>query len=83
MKTCPEILKKLFPGESSKELSKIWEFVYSPELSSIMNRPTINIMQLDALLIAKYGEYEGSMKDFIGKNFGEDIANDFNELITI
>lgn len=77
-----ELITKLFPGESREDLSKIWKQVFSPELSSIMNRPSLDIIKLDDLLIAKYGQYKGSMKDFIKNSFGEDVFNAFQEMIT-
>ena len=81
--TLPLIIKTIFPDKSSLELGKIWHELFEVELSCIMRRPTLNIIKLDELMIAEYGEYEGSMKDNIQKRYGDEFLKDFNEAIII
>ena len=81
--TLPELLKIMFPNKSQKELSEIWKVVFSSELSTIMARPTFDIIALDILLQKEYGEYKGSMKYFIKAKFGDNFLKEFNETISI
>jgi len=65
----------MFPEQEQKELSSIWGLVFSSELSSIFGKPTLDPIKLDECLISQYGEYEGSLKDFIEGKFGKDVFN--------
>lgn len=66
-------IKKMFP--ESDDLSSIWKEVFDPVLSAITGKPQLNVVKLDELLIAEYGEYKGSLEDFIVSEFGEDVMN--------
>lgn len=65
--TKPEAIKKMFPNKSKDELSELWEEIFIPEAKMI------NPVKLDNYLIEEYGEYSGSLADFIFDNFGDDV----------
>lgn len=73
--TTQEAIKKMFPTQGSKELSSIWNLIFSSEMSMIFGKPTLDPCKLDECLINQYGEYEGSLKDFIINKFGEKVYN--------
>jgi len=71
--TTPEAIKKMFPKVSQQRLSEIWEKVYLPGISAIIGKIQIHPGILDDLLVEEYGQYEGSLEDFIRNKFGEDV----------
>ena len=70
--TTQEAIGKMFPQQKQTELSSIWNLVFSSEMSAILGKPTLDPTKLDDCLISQYGEYEGSLKDFIINKFGEE-----------
>ena len=79
-------IKTIFPKKSNEEYKAIFKKVFSPELSAITNRPTVDILAFDEFIVAEYGDYTEkglSMKKFLSQKFGENLVNDFNEIITI
>ena len=71
--TKPEAIKKLFPNKSNPELSEIWKKVFQPEVSAYIGKPFINPGILDELLIEEYGDYNGTLGEFISGKFGQDV----------
>jgi len=67
--TKQEAVLKMFPNKDRKFLGEVWDDI------TFANSPTFNIMELDDKLIAEYGEYEGSMKDFVTNKFGLEVAD--------
>lgn len=77
--TTAEAIKKMFnPKVSQNRLSEIWEKVYLPEISAIVGKIQIHPVILDDLLVEVYGQYEGSLEDFIRNKFGEDVLEAIN-----
>lgn len=67
------IIKKLFPGKTQIELSKIWFEVFETDITAMFGKPFINPVRLDEIYQKEYGEYEGSFKDAVIARFGEDL----------
>lgn len=67
------IIKKLFPGKTQIELSKIWFEVFETDITAMFGKPFINPVRLDEIYQKEYGEYEGSFKDAVIVRFGEDL----------
>jgi hypothetical protein len=73
MMTKQEALRKIFPEADNELLASIWSLWFQPELSEFMGEPFFNPVELDNAIIKIYGEYEGSLKDFITNKFGEEV----------
>ena len=66
---------KMFPEQGANELLSIWSLVFNSELSIIFGHYTFDPIKLEECLILQYGKFEGSLKDFIIKKFGNNVLN--------
>ena len=71
--TKQEAIQRIFPDEKKIEYSKIWNFIFLPQISAITGKPTIDPTMLDKLVQAKYGKYKTSFGEFIEVHFGKNV----------
>ena len=67
--TRQEAIIKMFPNKDRKFLGEVWNDI------TFANSTIFNIVALDDKLIAEYGEYKGSMRDFVTNKFGKEVAD--------
>ena len=67
--TKQEAITIMFPNKSRTFLGEVWNDTV------LAGSNIFNIIALDEKLIAEYGDYKGSMKDFVQKKFGQQVSD--------
>jgi hypothetical protein len=71
--TAAQAITKIFEGKANSDYSKIWKKVYDPYLSAITGKVFVDPTVLDEEIKKEYGEYEGSLGDYIISRWGEEV----------
>jgi hypothetical protein len=71
--TVPQAIRTIFSDQSQAELSRIWQKVFDPVMAGVMGNVFINPVALDEEIQRVYGEYEGSLGDYITQKHGIEV----------